>query len=146
MLALTMTRARHATLALCLLFALALSAALPGAALAELSSGHIIENANKQSEEEAAKQSATSTTAEKEKERESSQSLPGGLVLLGVGAAVILLGGIAFVVVRDARSHAPIPEGGPGAVGSSSRVHSESHLRRRRAKAKAARQQRKRNR
>jgi hypothetical protein len=57
-----------------------------------------------------------------------------------VGAA--LLGGIAFFIVRDARSVAPA---GDGLGGGSSRDQA-ARLRKRRAKAKAARRQRKRNR
>ena len=66
-------------------------------------------------------------------------------MLLGVGAALVLLLGIAFVIVRDARSVAPVAEGGAVSSGGGSR-NAEAQLRRRRAKAKAARQQRKRNR
>lgn len=58
-----------------------------------------------------------------------------------VGAA--LLGGIAFFIVRDARSVAPAGDGLGG--GGSSRDQA-ARLRKRRAKAKAARRQRKRNR
>jgi hypothetical protein len=66
------------------------------------------------------------------------------MLLLGVGAAVVLLGGIAFVIVRDARRVAPAGDADSLERGSSR--GSAGQLRRRRAKAKAARQQRKRNR
>jgi hypothetical protein len=55
---------------------------------------------------------------------------------------VLLLGGIAYLIVRDARNVAPV---GDGLVGGT-RQDRASRQRKRRAKAKAARQQRKRNR
>ncbi len=58
-----------------------------------------------------------------------------------VGA--ILLGGIAFFIVRDARSVAPVADTLGGAGSAQERA---ARLRKRRAKAKAARRQRKRNR
>lgn len=58
-----------------------------------------------------------------------------------VGA--VLLGGIAFFIVRDARGVAPVVDG----LGSASSAQERAvRLRKRRAKAKAARRQRKRNR
>lgn len=58
-----------------------------------------------------------------------------------VGA--VLLGGIAFFIVRDARGVAPVVDGLGNAGSAQERA---SRLRKRRAKAKAARRQRKRNR
>ncbi len=55
----------------------------------------------------------------------------------------VLLGGIAFFIVRDARSVAPVVDGLAGAGSAQERA---ARLRKRRAKAKAARRQRKRNR
>ncbi len=72
-----------------------------------------------------------------------STAIPGTLVIVAVAAGALLLGGIAFVIVRDARSVAPVVEGGSGSGGSRS---PEVRLRKRRAKAKAAKRQRKRNR
>jgi cobalamin biosynthesis Mg chelatase CobN len=57
-------------------------------------------------------------------------------------AGALLLGGIAFLIVRDARNVAPA---GDGLSGGSSRDQA-ARQRKRRAKAKAARRQRKRNR
>jgi|GEM_PF-2137062 len=58
-----------------------------------------------------------------------------------VGA--VLLGGIAFFIVRDARGIAPVVDG----LGNAESAHQRAaRLRKRRAKAKAARRQRKRNR
>ena len=78
----------------------------------------------------------------------------GGLQkLLIFGTAALVLGGIAFVIVRDARRAAPGDERPRGAAGKSSGSGSaksarerERQQRAKRAKAKAARQQRKRNR
>lgn len=66
------------------------------------------------------------------------------LIFLALGAAVVLLSGIAFVIVRDARRVAPA--GDPDSIERASARDSAARLRRRRMKAKAARQQRKRNR
>ena len=82
----------------------------------------------------------TETTATKESEPHNSRST----ILIVAGAAVLLLSGVAFVIVRDARKVAPASEV-EFAEGSTPR-HTEAALRRRRAKAKAARRQRKRNR
>jgi hypothetical protein len=61
------------------------------------------------------------------------------LALIAVG---LLLGGIAFMIVRDARSVAPVVEG----LAMGGTRNPEGRLRRRRAQAKAARRQRKRHR
>ncbi|HEY4427380.1 MAG TPA: hypothetical protein VGN08_04180 [Solirubrobacteraceae bacterium] len=66
------------------------------------------------------------------------------VALLALGAAVVVLCGIAFVIARDARKVAPA--GDLDALERGSARDSAARLRRRRAKAKAARQQRKRNR
>jgi hypothetical protein len=64
------------------------------------------------------------------------------------GAAIILLGGIAWAIVSDARNRAPVKEGEmahPGA-GGIKRNRSQKQRERARAKAKTGRAQRKRNR
>jgi len=66
------------------------------------------------------------------------------VALLALGAAVVVLCGIAFVIARDARKVAPA--GDIDALERGSARDSAARLRRRRAKARAARQQRKRNR
>jgi len=63
--------------------------------------------------------------------------------LLALGAAVLLLVGIAFLIVRDARSVAPAGDAPLGTGGS--RRDTAAMMRKRRAKAKAARRQRKQN-
>jgi ABC-type spermidine/putrescine transport system permease subunit II len=82
---------------------------------------------------------AKTTTAE---QAASSSSGVSGLLIFALVAGGLLLGGIAFVIVRDARSVAPVTEGVP----SGGTRNPEARLRKRRARAKAARQQRKKNR
>jgi hypothetical protein len=65
------------------------------------------------------------------------------VLILGFVAAGVVLVGIAFVIMRDARKVAPV---GDGPVGGGSARDPAARLRKRRAQAKAARQQRKRNR
>jgi hypothetical protein len=78
----------------------------------------------------------TATAATQEASTGTSSSMIIALVL-----GVLLLGGIAFVIVRDARSVAPVVEGATGGT-----RNPEGRLRKRRAQAKAARRQRKRHR
>jgi hypothetical protein len=66
------------------------------------------------------------------------------LIFLALGAAVLVLSGIAYVIVRDARRMAPA--GDVDAIERGSARDSAARLRKRRARAKAARRQRKRNR
>jgi hypothetical protein len=84
--------------------------------------------------------------AEKEANRNAhatSASGPSALVIVAIVGGVVLLGS-AFLIVRDARKVAPVPDGpGAGAVSAESRA---ATIRRRRSKAKAAKRQRKRNR
>lgn len=92
------------------------------------------------SETNTATTATTASTATKEAEPHNSRSV----ILVVAGAAVLLLSGVAFVIVRDARKVAPAGEA--ELMEGSTPRHSEAALRKRRAKAKAARQQRKRNR
>jgi hypothetical protein len=89
----------------------------------------------KTGEEPATKTTATSST-------ESSSGISMGVLVPIFIAGALLLGGIAFLIVRDARNVAPV---GDGLVGGSVQDKA-ARQRKRRAKAKAARQQRKRNR
>jgi uncharacterized membrane protein len=97
-----------------------------------------LSNLTKGGEEEA----ATPTTATTSSSSASSGISTSGLIPIFIVGAV-LLGGIAFFIVRDARSVAPA---GDGLGGSGSSRDQAARLRKRRAKAKAARRQRKRNR
>jgi hypothetical protein len=141
MLAVTMRPTRRAALALCTMSVLVGSALLPAVATAELGTGGgISELANKAEQEEA---TATTAAASGKQETEpGSSSIPSALLIAAVAAGALLLGGIAFVILRDARSVAPVAEG--SASGGSR--NPEARLRRRRAQAKAAKRQRKRNR
>jgi hypothetical protein len=137
MLAITMTSNRRAALALCAVLALACSACLPAVAGAELSAaGGIQEYVNKAQQQQ--ETSATTTAVTSATETAKSSSISSSLVILAVVVGGLLLGGIAFVIVRDARSVAPVTESsGPGRGGANDPA---VQLRRRRAKAKAARQ------
>jgi hypothetical protein len=64
------------------------------------------------------------------------------VIVFAIGAAVLLLVGIAFMIVRDARSVAPA---GDGPLDGGPRRDTAAMMRKRRAKAKAARRQRKQN-
>lgn len=144
MLASDMSATRRVALALCATLALVGVAGLPSVASAEISSGSgLVEelNKNQEKEETAAKttSSATGTTGE----TESSSSISPSLLILALVAGGLLLGGIAFVILRDARSVAPVTEN--SAAGGGAR-DAQARMRKRRSKAKAARQQRKRNR
>jgi hypothetical protein len=81
----------------------------------------------------------TATTASSTRESVSGTSTT---MLVAIAAGVLLLGGISFMILRDARSVAPVVE---GAAAGGTR-NPEGRLRKRRAQAKAARLQRKRHR
>lgn len=97
-------------------------------------SSNLAQKAEAEEEEPATKTTASTST-------ESSGISTSVLIPIFI-AGVLLLGGIAYLIVRDARSVAPV---GDGLVGGSVQDKA-ARQRKRRAKAKAARQQRKRNR
>jgi hypothetical protein len=103
-----------------------------GSAFSELSSGAGSETGT----------SATKTVTAAETSTGTSKTV----ILLALVAAVILLSGIAFVIVRDARRVAPATEADLVEVEERSAHDAAVRLRKRRAKAKAARKQRKRTR
>jgi hypothetical protein len=82
----------------------------------------------------------TATTTATATETTNSKSV----IILALVAAFALLIGIAFVIVRDARRVAPVTDSQLSEGGSAR--DSTARFERRRAKAKAARRQRKRNR
>jgi hypothetical protein len=86
---------------------------------------------------EASKKTATGTSSSEESS--GFGSLP---IIFGMGGAAVLIAAIAVFILRDARRNAPVPE---GALDASTRM-SAAQIRKRRAKAKAVKQQRKRNR
>ncbi len=124
--------------ALCASALLALSGAIAPAALAVgLGSGGALSELTEGGSSESTETTTTSSTSSGEPHNSKS------LLLLGGGAAVLLLMTVAFVIVRDARRVAPV---GDGEMVDATPQRSEVAMRKRRAKAKAARKQRKRNR
>jgi cobalamin biosynthesis Mg chelatase CobN len=95
------------------------------------------------SEEEEAK-AQTSTSSASETLGTSSSKISSSLLISVVIVVVLLLAGIAYMIVRDARKVAPA--GDAVMAARSSHEQAAIRMRKRRAKAKAARQQRKRNR
>jgi hypothetical protein len=87
----------------------------------------------------------TTTKTESTATTTTSNTNTSSVLLLGLIAAGALIAGIAFMILRDARRMAPIPDGQVTAEGRSARDVA-AMMRKRRAKAKAARRQRKRNR
>jgi hypothetical protein len=85
---------------------------------------------------------ATTSTASRLSSSEPTNSQT--VIILALVAAVLLLVGIAFVIARDARKVAPA--GDPELTAGMASRDWAARQRKRRAKAKAARQQRKRNR
>lgn len=134
-------RSRAASLSLGATLALALAGvAAPPALSASIEGGNAFSELSQKAQQETTPTQTTASTAT----TESSSSSDSTTLVLGVAAAVVLIAGIAFAIVRDARRVAPA---GDGQLGESSPTRdSAARLRRRRAKAKAARQQRKRNR
>lgn len=130
-----MSSRRLASLCLCAILALALLAPAPtfaalggSSAFSELTEG--------QTETTPTQTTTASTTT-------GTTSSSGGILVIALGAAVLLLGGIAFLIMRDARSVAPA---GDGLLGKGGSGHdTAAMMRKRRAKAKAARRQRKQN-
>jgi ABC-type Fe3+ transport system permease subunit len=119
-----------------LAFAL-LGAAAPAAMSAEgLGSGGAFNRLTEPAQETTT--STTPTTSSVETNRSNSTTV----VVLALVAAIALLIAIAFVIVRDARRVAPVTDGNSGG----SVRDPAARLRKRRAQAKAARRQRKRNR
>ena len=86
----------------------------------------------------------TQTTTGTASTESTSSSNTGSLIVLGIGVAIVLLVGIGYLILRDARKVAPAGDGqlaeATGARRPATRLH------KRRAQAKAAKRQRKRNR
>jgi uncharacterized protein HemX len=114
--------------------------ATPVAVAANVEGGNAFsELSSKAQEQENTTSTATSTAATETETKNSSKTL-----LIGIVAAVVLLVGIAVVIVRDARRVAPA--GAVEMAEASSARDPAVRRRNRRAKAKAARAQRKKNR
>ncbi len=131
-------RSQLAELCLCALLAFVVSGvSAPAAMSASLGANPALSELTKP-ETTATQTTATAATTE------ASDTKSSTVVIIVLGAAIALLVGIGYVIFRDARKVAPAGDLQLG-EGSTPR-HSPERLRRRRAKAKAARQQRKRNR
>ncbi|MGP8241503.1 MAG: hypothetical protein ACLQQB_07030 [Solirubrobacteraceae bacterium] len=134
---------RAAACALCMAAVLALACGSVPAAMAAgtLGGGSSFNELTEEGQTEA---TTTSTTSTGETKSATEPSNSKRTILLALGAAVLLLSGIAFVIVRDARKVAPA--GDSDLLEGRSARDQAAQLRKRRAKAKAARRQRKRNR
>jgi hypothetical protein len=129
---------RIASLSVCAALALALGApATTFAALGGSSAFSELTEGQTQTETTPTQTTATSATTE------TTNSSSSGVLVIAGGAALLLLGGIAFLIMRDARRVAPA---GDGLLGKGGSGHdTAAMMRKRRAKAKAARRQRKQN-
>lgn len=117
------------------------SAVMPVAAgAAGVEGGNAFNELSQKAGEETTPTETTATTKTAENEPRNSNKT----ILIGIGAAVVLLLVIGYVIVRDARRVAPA---GPDDVGEGKRGHDPAvrHANRR-TKAKAARQARRKNR
>jgi hypothetical protein len=132
---------RAASLSLSLLLALALCVLCSPAALAASPTGGNAFNELTEGHTEPAKTASTSTASQASSESTTNSQT---VIILALVAAVLLLVGIAFVIARDARKVAPA--GDPELTAGMESRDWAARQRKRRAKAKAARQQRKRNR
>jgi uncharacterized protein HemX len=129
-------------LALAALLAIACVSAPAAFAATSLNEGGALSELTRGSEtEEATETTATATSSSTSSSEPQDSS---SLLLAGGGVAAVLLIGIVYVIMRDVRKVAPASAGDMLEQGTVRR--SEAAMRRRRAKAKAARQQRKRNR
>ncbi len=132
-----MSSRRLASLLLCAVLALVLAA--PASAPAALGGGSSFSELTEGQTET----TPTETTATTATTSGASTSNSKGTILIAGAAALLLLCGIAFLIVRDARSVAPA---GDGLLGKGGSGHdTAAMMRKRRAKAKAARRQRKQN-
>jgi beta-lactamase regulating signal transducer with metallopeptidase domain len=132
---------RASWLSLSLLLMLAVVALASPAALAATSTGGNAFSELTEGHSEATTTAPTSTASHvSSSEPTNSQTV----IILALVAAVLLLVGIAFVIARDARKVAPA--GDPELTAGMASRDWAARQRKRRAKAKAARQQRKRNR
>jgi hypothetical protein len=114
-----------------------------GSAGASAGSSEAFSNLTAKSAGEEQETAATKTAASTTSSPSPSGAVSAGVLVPIFVVGAVLLGGIAFFIVRDSRSVAPA---GDGLGGTGSARDQAARLRKRRAKAKAARQQRKRNR
>jgi uncharacterized protein HemX len=123
-----------------LLLALAAAPAVPAASLDEGAANELRSKA----QQETTPTNTTPTTASTASTESTSSSNAGTLIVLATAVAIVLLVGIGYLIFRDARKVAPAGDAqlaeATGARRAATRLH------KRRAQAKAARRQRKRNR
>jgi hypothetical protein len=114
---------------------------------ASTSGGNAFSELTEGGKEAGSSTATTASTASTESSASStaSNSNTGTVLLLALVAGAALIGGIAFMILRDAHRVAPVPDGQVTGAGRSARDPAAT-MRKRRAKAKAARRQRKRNR
>ena len=122
-----------------------MSVPVPVAVAATPGGGSAFNELTESGKEAPAETTPTTSTTGSSTPSTTSSSNTGTVLLLGLIAAGALLAGIAFVILRDAHRVAPVPDGQVTGVGRSARDPAVT-MRKRRAKAKAARRQRKRNR
>jgi len=122
--------------------ALAFCVPLAAGAQAESSLGG--SSLTEQAESQAQNSTAKTTTTSRESSNNTSNS--NTTILIGTIVAVAILIGIGYVIVRDARRRAPVTDAELDAEETRLRHDRSEEMRRRRAKAKAAKQQRKKNR
>jgi hypothetical protein len=134
------SRRRAAALSTVLLLACGALLAPAGALAAETLEPNSFNELSEKASQETTPTETTSTTKTEESENHNSSKT----ILIAGGAAVVLIAVIGFVIVRDARRVAPAggEDLGEGRRGDDPAVRH----RKRRAKARAARQQRKKNR
>ncbi len=133
---------RSLTACLCVIGALTLclAATPPAMSATAVGGGNAFSELTQGGQETTPTTTATTATTETSTTSSSNSSK---VILLALVAAVALLVGIAFVIVRDARRVAPVED---GALTGGSARDTAAQMRKRRAKAKAARRQRKRTR
>jgi uncharacterized protein HemX len=129
------------------LFASALLAAGPLAAIANAEGSLGGSSLTEQAESQSQKSTTTSKSAsESGKESTTESSNSSSIILLGTIVSIVLLVGIGFVIVRDARRRAPVTDAELDAAEARVKHDRSAQLKRRRAKSRAAKQQRKKNR
>jgi len=116
-------------------------AAAPAAMAAGFEGASELQNKAQQPTTPTQKATNTANTASTES---TSSSNSGTLIVLATGVAIVLLVGIGYLIFRDARKVAPAGDGQLAEVSGARRPATRLH--KRRAQAKAARRQRKRNR
>ena len=133
-------RTRLARLCACAVLLMAFAGPAASTALAAVSSEGAFNQLSEAATKESTQTQATETTGTTTEKTSNSKKT----IIIALVAAVVLLSGIAYVIVRDARRVAPA--GDPQLVEARSAHDQAAQLRKRRAKAKAARRQRKRTR